>query len=103
MPQYDFCCDGGHVTELRVERGTREIECGCGRPSQRVVVYPENGIGLAGVARMPLREQPINFTQAVEAQGELLHEAARQGVEAPDVVALGYRQAQRKREAGLVS
>ena len=54
----------------------------CGLPAQRVVLTPPY---VVGQANRPTSEAPINLTRYLEAQGEIVHQAEKHGVEPPDL------------------
>lgn len=83
MPRYDFRCPEGHVSEAVRSYDVGEIACiGCGLPAQRVVLSAPY---VTGFANRPTNEAPINLTRYMEAQGEIVHEAEKHGVEPPDL------------------
>lgn len=89
MARYDYRCAGDHTTEAMRPMSVGLIDCPtCGGPAQRVAVYPRAGetfIGGDGItAHRPTREAPVNVTRFTEAHGEVLHEAEKRGVQAPD-------------------
>jgi hypothetical protein len=85
MPKYDYRCAGGHTTEAvrPVEVGL--IDCStCEEPAQRLAVYDVQVMGDGINCHRPTREARININQLTEAHGEVLHEAKKKGVQAPD-------------------
>lgn len=75
------------MTETRKAVDVGRIDCPiCGRPSQRVIVYPNNLPGITGFAQRPTKEAPINLTRFTEAHGEVLRQAEKAGVEPPDLL-----------------
>ena len=83
MPRYDYRCPEGHISEAYRSRDVGEIACiGCGLPAQRVVLAAPY---VTGFAYRPTREAPLPVSRFVEAQGEILHQAAKHGVEPPDL------------------
>lgn len=61
---------------------------------------PVNRLGVSGFAISPMRSRPVGLTEFTEAQNEMVHNAQRLGVQAPDVMAIAQRQAARiKRHA----
>lgn len=94
MPLYDFECAEGHVTEALTDREAKALDCDvCRAPAQRVVVYPGHTPGVTGVTVPPMRERRVRLTRFAEAQGEMVHEAERTGVAAPDVLGIAKRRA----------
>jgi hypothetical protein len=53
-------------------------------------VYAVNHVGFA---IPPMRERPLHLSRAIEAQGEMVREAERTGVPAPDVLGIAQRRA----------
>ena len=51
-------------------------------PAQRVVLSPPYATGFRA---RPTSEAPINMTRYLEAQGEIVHQAEKHGVEPPDL------------------
>ncbi len=96
MPLYDFRCPHGHTTEHRVSRAQRSMRCACGLWGQRIVV--PSRVGVTGFATTPIRERPIPLNRFIEAQGQLVHDAERRGLEPPDTLGFAKRQAKEIQE-----
>lgn len=92
MPMYGFRCACGHAFDARVPYSTGERECvACGGRAQREFVPA--AFGRSGFAIPPMRERPLPVGRFLEAQHDMVRDAERHGVEAPDVVAAAKHQA----------
>lgn len=84
MPRYDFRCADGHVTEEWAGFDRLTSRCECGAESERVAV--PSRVSITGFAVAPMRERPVNLSRFIEAQGQMVRDAERTGVPAPDVL-----------------
>lgn len=83
MPRYDYRCAAGHETETEASRFVRDVPCSvCDRAAQRLI---STGVGIVGMMPTPTTEARIPFSRYLEAQGELVESARKQGVEPPDL------------------
>lgn len=93
MPRYDYRCLQGHVTEAVREMAVTEILCPCGQPALRQAIYADQTIIGETVAKPRLgnscrdRNGRYDLRLAEEAQHEIIHDAAKAGIEAPDFLA----------------
>lgn len=93
MPQYQFKCDAGHLTELRASIDTEMIGCDCGKPAPRVQVYrdqymsAETGPKGGGKSEPPREEKSYRkqFAEFQEAAAE--RDLAYSRVDDPKIVA----------------
>ena len=92
MPTYDFRCEAGHTTESVEHRETRAIACDvCGSSAARVAV--PSRLGISGFTTTPIGERRFPLDRFVEAQGEMIRDAERAGVKAPDVLKIAEHHA----------
>lgn len=102
MPRYNYRCVGSgwaHELEQWASREQREFDCPeHGRPAQRIAVYPGAVPGVTGAVTVPVSQRYIPLKQAQEAHDEIVYESERAGVEPPDLVAAGMRQAAMRRK-----
>lgn len=82
MPRYDYRCAAGHTAESWQGFDVRSIDCPCGLAAQRIVLTAP---GVTGFVSRPTSEAPIRFNDYLEAHGEMVRSAERQGIEAPDL------------------
>lgn len=90
MPRYDYLCPAGHQRESVESRETDSIECDCGLAGRRVVLSAPL---VGGFAIPPMRERKVPLSRFVDAQGEMVRQAERTGVPAPDVLGIARREA----------
>lgn len=92
MPRYDYRCAVGHEEERIAGFDDSVLSCGaCGSPAQRMV--PSRPPLMGGFAIPPMNERRIPLSRFVEAQGQMVRDAERAGVSAPDVLGIAKRQA----------
>lgn len=96
MPLYDFRCRADHSTEHLAGFDVSEIVCpACGLPARRSAV---NLIRHTGFVPTPTKEHYIPLSRAIEAQHEMVYQAEKHGVQAPDL----WKEAKRRVAAGEV-
>ena len=85
MPNYDFRCAGGHEHEASTPRETSAVACfSCGRPAQRFI-SARTAPRANGFAPKPTREHYVCLDRGINAQHEMVTQAQKAGVQAPDV------------------
>lgn len=93
MPLYTYLCNCGYAAELRRARSARAVACPqCGGRAKRDPV-PRGSVGIAGFRVTPVSQRYVPVSRAMEAHETILHEAAKAGVQPPDLYAAGIRQA----------
>lgn len=93
MPLYTYRCASGHAADLLRGRDVTEEVCACGGVAVRAALY---AVSLGG--RPDVRYRLSDY---VEADGELKHAAARDGITPRDMMADGMRKARAARGAGV--
>lgn len=95
MPRYDYQCTAGHVRESTEDRETSSVACSaCGGVARRIVV-PGHAPGVNGFTQKPTREHYVPLGRALEAQHEIVHQAERAGIQAPDLWSEAKRRVRR--------
>ena len=85
MPYYDYRCEDGHEHEELASRDASLLPCAtCGRPARRFI-SPAHVAGVNGFTPKPTREHYVNVGRAMEAQHEMVYQAEKHHIEAPDL------------------
>ncbi len=99
MPRYDFRCSWGTITEAVKGLGIDTIPCPCcGGVARRVPFYANQQVSGVDGGRTPLGNSAKNkhgqwdLRIVKEAQHEMVYDAEKAGVQAPDL----WKQATRK-------
>ena len=92
MPTYDYHCEAcGLKAEAKRGVEVSSIPCsGCGQDAQRSAVY---AVGVSGFAWRPYSQRGVPVEQVFNAQGDLLHEAKKQGKPMPDLWGMAQKNA----------
>ena len=91
MPLYQFACACGWGTEQRAGYEIESVPCpGCAAPAHRAAV---NRINATGFAIPAITGRPIPLSRYHEAQQQMVRDAERTGVPAPDVLGIAKQQA----------
>ena len=99
MPRYDYRCSRGTVTEAVKGIGVNSLPClCCGGVARRVPFYAGQQVKGVDGGKVPLGNSARNkhkqwdLALVREAQGEMVYDADKAGVQAPDL----WKQATRK-------
>jgi putative FmdB family regulatory protein len=101
MPRYDYLCAEGHTHERIVPVGTDTATCpDCGALAPRQSIYQ---VSVGGFTPVPYDQRPLYVDRALNAMGDIQHDAKRMGVRPPDHFAEAKRQvASGEAEARLI-
>ena len=93
MPNYDYLCSRGHLREVFAGRDDSSLPCeDCGEQSRRVITTAPH---ITGCAVPPMNQRKLPLDRFINAQQELVRDAEKAGVEAPDILGAAKRQARR--------